>query len=760
MTKKYIITLTMLALVVSSFGQEWAVGTPAISDCAGFLVDSGMSASDYGPNENLTSTLCPDGTGETITNLYFSFFELGTGDELTIYDGPDNTYPVIGTYSGTELQGLDITSTNIDGCLTVLFTSNGDAEVGSFGAQISCEEPCDRPIAAVTTNMEEGIVKVCVGEEIIFDGSSSTFAEGASYASHNWDFNDGTSDNSSWPTVTHSFTEPGAYNVQLYLTDDNDCTSGNLPDKLVFVATFPTMDITADDYQVCVGQEVEVDGSFSGNTWTSLPTANFGGALFIPDDQSTCFSDTIVFGGFEPGSTISTISDLEFFYINFEHSYMGDIVISFICPNGQSVAVHQQGGAGTYLGEPVDDESDTPGVGYDYYWSPDATNGTWEENSGNGSLPAGTYESAQPLENLVGCPLNGEWIVEICDMFAIDNGFIFDWSVQFADYLYPDLISFTPTYGLGCDSSFVSGQFIVDNGVLCDSVLVVPTSAGDFTYTYTLYDDFGCVFTDEITINAYPGPIAFAGDDFYFCGDAVEMEGEVTNPVNGINYVYAWSPSTGLDNPQDPTTDLNTMNQDTEFVLSIYPQQDPNCVVTDTVFASIPPYPPGEPLDSLEFCLGSIEPIIAPGESGIGYTYEWYYSIDDTEYTSLDDASSIYSVDESGYYQVSVFEPLCNFSTNTTYYVNVVPCEIIIPNVFTPNSNGTNDSFEIFGLDRYPGSTMRIYNRWGNLVYESNSYYDQWKGTDEPEGTYFFILGVKKTSGFEYYEGHLTLLRN
>ncbi len=202
------------------------------------------------------------------------------------------------------------------------------------------------------------------------------------------------------------------------------------------------------------------------------------------------------------------------------------------------------------------------------------------------------------------------------------------------------------------------------------------------------------------------------------------------------------------------------MNEDTEYVLSIYPQQDPNCVVTDTVFASIPAYPPSEPLDSLEFCLGSIEPIIAPGESGIGFTYEWYYSPDDETYTSLNDASSIYSVDESGYYYVSVFEPLCNFSSNTPYYVSVVPCEIIIPNVFTPNGSGTNDSFEIFGLDRYPGSTMRIYNRWGNLVYESNSYYDQWKGTDSAEGTYYFILGVKKTSGFEYHEGHLTLLRD
>ena len=105
--------------------------------------------------------------------------------------------------------------------------------------------------------------------------------------------------------------------------------------------------------------------------------------------------------------------------MNFEHSYMGDLTVSFICPNGQSVQVHNQGGAGTFLGIPVDNDADpnTPGVGFDYFWSPDATNGTWVDNAG-GTLPAGTYESFQPFSNLDGCPLNGVWQIEICDLLA------------------------------------------------------------------------------------------------------------------------------------------------------------------------------------------------------------------------------------------------------------------------------------------------------------------------------------------------------
>ena len=68
--------------------------------------------------------------------------------------------------------------------------------------------------------------------------------------------------------------------------------------------------------------------------------------------------------------------------INFEHSFMGDLVISLTCPTGQSVVLHQQGGGGTNLGDPDQaGGAQFPGIGWDYCWSPAATNGTWADNS-------------------------------------------------------------------------------------------------------------------------------------------------------------------------------------------------------------------------------------------------------------------------------------------------------------------------------------------------------------------------------------------
>lgn len=155
----------------------------------------------------------------------------------------------------------------------------------------------------------------------------------------------------------------------------------------------------------------------------------------IPDEVGICTTFNTNVTEFPPGQVIQDASaEIDQLFVNMEHSYMGDLIISFICPNGQSILVHDQGGTNTFLGEPVDNDADpnTPGVGYDYSWDPSATNGTWENNAGTGTLPAGAYESYQSFTNLNGCPLNGSWQIEICDLLGSDNGFVFDFGINFS----------------------------------------------------------------------------------------------------------------------------------------------------------------------------------------------------------------------------------------------------------------------------------------------------------------------------------------
>jgi gliding motility-associated-like protein/uncharacterized repeat protein (TIGR01451 family) len=88
-----------------------------------------------------------------------------------------------------------------------------------------------------------------------------------------------------------------------------------------------------------------------------------------------------------------------------------------------------------------------------------------------------------------------------------------------------------------------------------------------------------------------------------------------------------------------------------------------------------------------------------------------------------------------------------NISSNTSY-----PTEFFIPDGFSPNGDGINDFFVIKGIENYPKNTFIIYNRWGNKVFESSPYNNNWDGeTIEgirlggnklPTGTYFYLLDL------------------
>ncbi len=545
---KKLLNLAFALFVIQASAQEIPISDAAQSpyiSCGGALLDTGLNPGPYGNNENFTFTVCPEAP-ETITSLYSPFFDLGEGDEIIIYDGDDTSAPVMGTYTGDDLQNQSVfaSETNTSGCLTISFTSDA-SDVGNFAFVIDCGPPCERPFSVITTD-QEAPHRICPGDEVLFSAEETILADGVSVAEYDWNFDDGSGFISGGETISHIFEEPGIYLVQVNITDDTDCSNANRADFRVEVSNAPTFLSDQGNLSLCIGETVELTNGAVPVTYVDAPGANLGGDLFIPDDQTTCFSSEIIFGAFEPGAIVDEVSDIENFFINFEHSYMGDLVITFICPDGSAMAVHQQGGGGTYLGEPVDDGSDTPGVGYDYFWANDAPNGTWSEESG-GTLPPGTYSSVQPFENLIGCPLNGIWTVEICDLFAIDNGFIFDWTVNISAENYPDAASFTPSFGAGCDSTqWVSGPFITDTSEDCNTISVFTEETGVFEYTYSATNNFGCTYIDTLSLEVLEPLDPGLGTSTVQCESATNVQlfdflngnpdagGIWTNPSDGV----------------------------------------------------------------------------------------------------------------------------------------------------------------------------------------------------------------------------------
>ncbi|WP_439880710.1 gliding motility-associated C-terminal domain-containing protein [Pontibacter sp. MBLB2868] len=86
--------------------------------------------------------------------------------------------------------------------------------------------------------------------------------------------------------------------------------------------------------------------------------------------------------------------------------------------------------------------------------------------------------------------------------------------------------------------------------------------------------------------------------------------------------------------------------------------------------------------------------------------------------------------------------------------------EIELPNVFSPNNDGNNDTWKVKNLENYTDNDLTIVNRWGNEVYRAKSYKNGWTGNDLSEGTYFYMLRVKMCDGADkVFKGYVTIVR-
>jgi gliding motility-associated-like protein len=84
---------------------------------------------------------------------------------------------------------------------------------------------------------------------------------------------------------------------------------------------------------------------------------------------------------------------------------------------------------------------------------------------------------------------------------------------------------------------------------------------------------------------------------------------------------------------------------------------------------------------------------------------------------------------------------------------------LIIPNVFSPNGDGTNDTWEIAGLRNITNCSVEIFNRYGQQVYNSHGYSNpwdgSWKGKQVPVGTFYYVIKTVSRN----YNGWVAVIR-
>tara|TARA_R110000772_G_scaffold4566_1_gene16268 strand:- start:2588 stop:4642 length:2055 start_codon:yes stop_codon:yes gene_type:complete len=98
--------------------------------------------------------------------------------------------------------------------------------------------------------------------------------------------------------------------------------------------------------------------------------------------------------------------------------------------------------------------------------------------------------------------------------------------------------------------------------------------------------------------------------------------------------------------------------------------------------------------------------------------------------------------------------------SNYTTCFQAAPPEIVIPNVMTPNGDGTNDLFTIRNVDAYDYNKLTIQSRWGTIVYQVENYQNDWDGGNVSDGVYFYVLEIWEGTDVINYYGTITVIDN
>jgi gliding motility-associated-like protein len=141
------------------------------------------------------------------------------------------------------------------------------------------------------------------------------------------------------------------------------------------------------------------------------------------------------------------------------------------------------------------------------------------------------------------------------------------------------------------------------------------------------------------------------------------------------------------------------------------------------------------------------------------YTFNWYLSPDNNNSLSSSDSLSYITPATEGIYTFEVVKKdSCGNERSDFQQISVLPpCEITIPNVITPNGDGANEFFKILNSYYHPNIGVTIFDRWGNKIYESSDYQNDWKAEGLDDGTYFYVVDVPQD---KKYTGFITVFKN
>lgn len=287
---------------------------------------------------------------------------------------------------------------------------------------------------------------------------------------------------------------------------------------------------------------------------------------------------------------------------------------------------------------------------------------------------------------------------------------------------------------------------ITNSGTLLDN-LWYASSVGFGTYQFKYSVEGSCDLSSEAIINitlfAIPeAPVASV--DAIIC-ETSDIQLYATTITNA-NYV--WSGPNGFSSTQQNPS-LNNVSSADNGTYTVYVSQN-NCLSetaqVEVVVNSLPEFSVNQECFNNEYVL------TATSSPEVDATFNW---TGPNGYSNTQNPITITRAVIGTYNVTITSQDGCSVSQS----IDVVRTFCEIPNVITPNNDGSNDEFDLTGFDI---KNLEIYSRWGRLVFDKNNYSNEWhgqnnKGEKLPDGTYFYLItynNLETVNGWIFVNGN------
>jgi gliding motility-associated-like protein len=266
------------------------------------------------------------------------------------------------------------------------------------------------------------------------------------------------------------------------------------------------------------------------------------------------------------------------------------------------------------------------------------------------------------------------------------------------------------------------------------------------TYYVTVTDKWGCQYVSDTVLNNPVPPVLSIISNSPVCpGDFLMLSSD----LGGLN--YSWAGPDGFSSTQSaPVIGNFSQNNTGNYILTLTDSN--SCILLDTVFVQIQSLPLVDLGQDTTICLH--QTLTFNIDNGSSYTYQWYDGSTSPQIT----INAGNDMPGTNPFWVWASATGCKTMTDSVF-IQVDYCELTESNVLTPNSDNINDYFKIAGLEKYPGTELYIFNRWGKIVYKSSDYQNSWDGGSCPDGVYYYILRIPDgTAGTREINGWVTII--